>query len=184
MVFEYILKENELEPEKDLSINQNIDFGSTAAAFSEGQGDYTIEFEPGATALESEGKGFVVASLGESSGYLPYTAYSVKQSYLAKNPDTIQGFVNALQKGMDYVQFHTPEEIAKTIAPQFPETDLKTITAIVTRYYDQETWKDTLVFEKEGFELIQDILQSAGELTERAPYEKLVMTKFAKKAVE
>src|SRR5699024_5563062 len=170
MVFEYILKENGIDPETDLEINQNIDFGSTAAAFSEGQGDFTVEFEPGATTLESEGKGYVVASLGEDSGYVPYTAFSAKQSYIDENPDVIQGFTNALQKGMDYVQNHTPEEIAAVIEPQFPETDLETITTIVTRYYDQDTWKSNLIFEESTFDLLQDILESAGELEERVPY--------------
>ena len=184
MVFEYILKQNGIDPEKDLEINQSIDFGSTAAAFSEGQGEYTVEFEPGATTLESEGKGYVVASLGEDSGYVPYTAFSAKQSYIEEHPDVIQGFTNALQKGMDFVQSHTPEEIAAVIEPQFPETDLETITTIVTRYYDQDTWKSNLIFEKSSFDLLQDILESAGELEKRAPYEDLVTTKFAAIAVQ
>ena len=182
MVFEYILKENGIDPESDLEINQNIDFGSTAAAFSEGQGDFTVEFEPGATTLESEGKGYVVASLGEDSGYVPYTAFSAKKSYIEENPDVIQGVTNALQKGMDYVQSHTPEEIAAAIEPQFPETDLGTITTIVTRYYEQDTWKDNLIFEESSFDLLQDILESAGELSKRAPYKELVTTEFAEKA--
>ena len=182
MVFEYILKNNNIDPVKDLNIDQSIDFGSTAAAFSGGQGDFSIEFEPSATALEKQGDGYVVASLGTDSGYVPYTAFSAKQSYIEDHPDIIQGFTNALQKGMDYVQSHTPQEIAGIIAPQFKETDLDTITAIVTRYYDQDTWKDNLVFEKESFELLQDILEEAGELTNRASYEKLVNTEFAKQA--
>lgn len=184
MVFEYILKENGIDPGSDLEINQSIDFGSTAAAFSENQGDFTVEFEPGATALEMEGKGYVVASLGEDSGYVPYTAYSAKQSFIDEHPDTIQSFVNALQKGMDYVQNHSPEEIAKIIEPQFPESDLKTITMIVTRYYEQDTWKENLIFEKSSFELLQDILESAGELEKRAPYDNLVTTTFAENAVK
>ena len=184
MVFEYILKQNGIDPETDLEINQNIDFGSTAAAFSEGQGDFTVEFEPGATTLEAEGKGYVVASLGEDSGYVPYTAFSAKQSYIDENPDVIQGFTNALQKGMDYVQDHTPEEIAAVIEPQFPETDLETITTIVTRYYDQDTWKSNLIFEESSFDLLQDILESAGELEERVPYDDLVTTKFAAAAAQ
>ena len=184
MVFEYILKQNGIDPETDLEINQNIDFGSTAAAFSEGQGDFTVEFEPGATTLESEGKGYVVASLGEDSGYVPDTAFSAKQSYIDENPDVIQGFTNALQKGMDYVRDHTPEEIAAVIEPQFPETDLETITTIVTRYYDQDTWKSNLIFEESSFDLLQDILESAGELEERVPYDDLVTTKFAAAAAQ
>lgn len=182
MVFEYILKQNQLDPSKDLSIEQGIDFGSTAAAFAEGQGDFTIEFEPGATTLEQEGKGTVVASLGESSGFVPYTAFCAKKSFIDKNPDLIQHFTNALQKGMNDVSSMTAEEIATVIEPQFPETDRSTITTIVSRYANQDTWKDNLIFEEDSFTLLQDILESAGELTQRAPYETLVTTKFAKEA--
>lgn len=183
MVFEYILKKNGIDPATDLEIDQSIDFGSTAAAFT---GDlsaaFTVEFEPSATALEKEGAGYVVASLGVDSGYVPYTSYSAKTSFLDENPQVIQSFTNALQKGMDYVQTHSPEEIAQVIAPQFPETDLNTLTTIVTRYYQQDTWKDNLVFEKDSFELLQDILESAGELSERVDYHELVTTDFAKSA--
>lgn len=182
MVFEYILKQNGIDPEKDVNIDQSIDFGSTGAAFSEGKGNFTVEFEPGSTTLEEAGKGYVVASLGKDSGYVPYTAFSAKQSYIKENPEIIQGFTNALQKGMDYVQSHSPKEIAEIIKPQFAESDIETITTIVTRYYEQETWKDNLVFEKESFELLQDILEDAGELEERAPYKDLVTIEFAKKA--
>ena len=184
MVFEYILKENGIDPAQDVNIDQSSDFGSTAAAFAEEKGDFTVEFEPGATSLEKEGKGYVVASLGTDSGYVPYTAFSAKQSYIKDNPEVIQGFTNALQKGMDYVQTHTPEEISAIIAPQFKETDQDTITAIVTRYYDQDTWKENLIFEEESFDLLQDILEGAGELAKRAPYQELVTTEFAEKAAK
>ena len=182
MVFEYILKKQGIDPEKDLEINQSIDFGSTAAAFSGSLGDFSVEFEPSATALEKEGAGYVVASLGVDSGYVPYTSYCAKSSYMEENPEVMQKFTNALQKGMDYVQSHTPEEIAKVIAPQFSETDLETITTIVKRYHEQDTWKENLIFEKESFELLQDILEDAGELNKRVKYESLVTTEYAKKA--
>lgn len=184
MVFEYILKENGIDPEKDLEIDQSIDFGSTAAAFSGGLGDFSVEFEPSATALEKEGAGYVVASLGVDSGYVPYTSYSAKTSFMNENPEIIRKFTNALQKGMDYVQNHTPEEIAKVIEPQFTETDLGTITTIVKRYYEQDTWKDNLIFERESFDLLQDILEGAGELQERVAYENLVTREYAEAAVK
>ena len=185
MVFEYILRKNGLDPQKDLTIDQSIDFGYTAAAFTgDTSADFTVEFEPSATALEKEGAGYVVASLGVDSGYVPYTSYSAKTSYMEKNPEIIQKFTNALQKGMEYVQSHTPEEIAEVIAPQFAETDLDTVTAIVKRYYDQDTWKSNLIFEKESFELLEDILEDAGELNEHVSYEDLVTTEYAAKAAE
>ena len=185
MVFEYILRKNGLDPQKDLTIDQSVDFGYTAAAFTgDTSADFTVEFEPSATALEKEGAGYVVASLGVDSGYVPYTSYSAKTSYMEKNPEIIQKFTNALQKGMEYVQSHTPEEIAEVIAPQFAETDLDTVTAIVKRYYDQDTWKSNLIFEKESFELLEDILEDSGELSERVSYENLITTKYAQEAAE
>lgn len=183
MVFEYILKKNNIDIKNDLTIDQSIDFGSTAAAFSGSDSfDFTVEFEPHATALEQKGDGYVVASLGEDSGYVPYTAFSAKKSFLEENPEVIQSFTNALQKGMDYVNSHTPEEIAKAIKPQFKETDDKALVAIIERYAKQDTWKTDLVFEEESFILLQNILEEAGELAERVPYENLVNTNFAKKA--
>lgn len=179
MVFEYILKKNGIDPKTDLTIDQSINFGLTAAAFTSDDSDYTVEFEPFATGLELEGNGYVVASLGTDSGYVPYTAYCAKKSYLAANPELIQKFTNAIQKGMDYVNSHSAEEIAKTIQPQFKETPLENITAIVDRYKSQDTWKDDVVFEKDSFELLQNILEEAGELPARVPYEDLVTTAFA-----
>jgi NitT/TauT family transport system substrate-binding protein len=184
MVFEYILKKQGIDPQKDLNIIQNIDFGLTSQAFASGQGDYTIEFEPAATALELEGVGKVVASLGVESGMVPYTAFSARKSYIEKNPDVIQKFTNAIQKGMEFVQNHTPEEIAKAIAPKFKETDIKTLILLVTRYYEQDTWKDNLIFEEASLNLLQDILYEAGELEKRVPYEDIVNTEFAQKAIK
>lgn len=184
MVFEYILSKNNIDPVTEVEIDQSIDFGSTAAAFSGGQGDFTVEFEPHATALELKGDGYVVASLGEDSGYVPYTSFSAKKSYIEENPEVIQAFTDALQKGMDYVKNHTPEEIAKVIAPQFEETDADTLTKIIERYYNQDTWKDNLVFDEDAFTLLQNILEDSGVLEERVPYEKLVDTAFATEAME
>ena len=179
MVFEYILSKNNIA-KSEVNIDQSIDFGSTAAAFSGGQGDFTVEFEPHATSLELKGDGYVVASLGEASGYVPYTSFSAKKSYLEKNPETIRAFVNALKKGMDYCASHDAKEIAKVIAPQFAETEAETLEIIVGRYAAQDTWKKDPTFEKDAFDLLQNILIDAGELDKAVPYEELVTTKFTK----
>ncbi len=184
MVFEYILKKNNIDPAADLTIDQSIDFGLTAAAFPGSEADYTVEFEPHATSLEQEGEGYVVASLGVDSGYVPYTAYCAKQSYFEGHEEIIQGFTNAIQKGMDYVNSHTPEEIAETIHPQFPENDLDTIAAIIGRYQAQDTWKEDTVFTEDSFNLLQNILIEAGELEEKVPYDKLITTVYSEKAAQ
>jgi len=184
MVFEYVLKSQGIDPASDLTIDQSIDFGSTAAAFSGGTGDFSIEFEPGATNLEKEDAGYVVASVGVDSGYVPYTAFSAKDSYIQKNPKVIQHFTNALQKGMDYVNKHSSKEIAKIIAPQFKDSDQTTIATIVERYKSQDTWKTNLIFSKESYDLLLNILEDSDVLSERPPYEDLITTSFAEEAVK
>jgi len=188
MVFEYILKMNQIDPETDLTIDTSIDFGSTAAAFAgakegdAGYADFTVEFEPHATSLETQQKGYIVASLGVDSGYVPYTAFSARKSYIDENPDVLLSFTKALQKGMDYVASHSANEIAAVIKPQFPETELDTITTIVTRYQTQDTWKKDLLFTEESFTLLQNILMEAGELETYVPYKDLVTCTFAEQA--
>ena len=184
MVFEFVLKKNNIDPVSDLSIDQSIDFGSTAAAFSGGKGDFTVEFEPSATALETEKAGYVVASVGVDSGYVPYTAFSAKESYIKDHPDILQAFTDALQKGMQYVNEHTSEEIAQTIAPQFPDTEQATIAAIVERYQKQDTWKKDVIFSEEAYTLLLDILEESGQLTKRPAYEDLIHTEFAEQAAK
>ena len=180
MVFEYILKMNGMDPEKDLTIIQNIDFGVTAEAFASGTGDYTVEFEPHATGIENEGQGKVIASLGVDSGYVPYTCFSSLNSYINEHPDILQKFTKAIQKGLDYVNSHTSEEIAKIIQPQFEETDFDTLKKIVERYHNQDTWKKDTIFTEDAFELLQNILEEAGVIDKRADYNVLVTTQFSK----
>ena len=180
MVFEYILKMNNIDPSKDLTIIQNIDFGVTAEAFVSGTGDYTVEFEPHATSIEQEGAGKVIASLGVDSGYVPYTCFSALGSYIDANPEIIRSFVKGIQKGLDYVNSHTSEEIAEIIQPQFEETDFETLKTIVERYHEQDTWKTDTIFTEEAFELLQNILEEAGVLEKRVDYDVLVTTEFSK----
>lgn len=190
MVFEYILKKHNINPETDLTIDTSIDFGSTAAAFSgakegdAGYAQFTVEFEPHATSLEQQNKGYIVASLGIDSGYVPYTAFCARKSYYTENGDTLLHFTKALQKGMNYINSHTPEEIADVIKKQFPETKLDTITTIVSRYQSQETWKTDLIFSEDSFLLLQNILIEAGELDDYVPYTDLVDTSYASEAAK
>ena len=181
MVFEYVLKKHNIDPQKDVNLVQNIDFANTSGAFVGGTGDYTVEFEPSATLIEEEGAGYVVASVGTESGYVPYTAYSTTKTFLSKNKELLQSFINAIEKGQKYVEEHTAAEVAEIIAPQFKETDEKTIAKIIDRYAEQDSFKTNTCFEEDSFTLIQDILEEAGELSQRVPYQDLVTTEFSSK---
>ena len=183
LVLEYVIKENGMTIGEDMEIINNIDFSSTAGAFTGNVGDYTVEFEPVATTLEQNGSGYIVASLGEASGYVPYTVYMAQDAFMSEHPEVIEAFTRAIYRGQQWVETHTSAEIAEVILPQFTESDVETLTTIIERYKAQDTWKTDPVFSEEGFALIQDIMEQGGELSSRVPFDDLVRNEFAKKVI-
>lgn len=184
MTLEYILRKNGLNPGKDVNVDTNIQFNLMAGAFTGGQGDYVTLFEPTASMLEKEGKGYILASLGKDSGEIPYTAYFAKKSYIEKNKDRVQKFTNAIYKGQLWVDSHTPEEIAKVIKPSFPDTDETILVKVAQRYKEYDAWSKDPLMKKESLDLLQKVMQEAGELKKAADHEKLVNNEFAKKAMD
>ena len=184
MTLEYVIKSHGLEIGKDVNVRTDIQFDVMAGAFVAGEGDYVALFEPVAATLEKENKGHVVASIGEEGGYLPYTCYSATKEYIENNPDIIQKFTNAIYKGMVWVQEHTSEEIADAVMPQFPDTDKDVLISLIERYRDQDSWKPDLIITEEGLEHMMNIMELAGELDQRAEYNKIVTTEFAEKAMK
>lgn len=184
MTLEYVLKQNGLTPGVDVDVRTDIQFDMMAGAFASGQADFTTLFEPVASTFELEGKGYVVGSVGVEAGYIPYTCYSSTKSFIEKNPDSIQNFTNAVYEGMVWVQEHSAEEVAESILPQFPDSDVAFLASVVQKYKDQDTWKPDLVLSEDGYNHLIDIIKTAGELEEGAPYNKVVTTDFAIKAME
>ncbi|HPT92006.1 MAG TPA: ABC transporter substrate-binding protein [Acetivibrio sp.] len=184
MTLEYVLKKNNLIPGVDVYVDTSVQFALMAGAFTGGQGDYVTLFEPVASTLEKEGKGYIVASIGEESGEIPYTAYYASKSYIEKNKDVIQKFTNAIYKGQMWVDSHTPEEIAEVIQPSFPDSDLETLTTVAKRYKETDAWSKDPVLKSESLQLLQKVMSLAGELEKEAPYEAIVTTEFAEKAIE
>lgn len=183
MTLEYILKKHNINPKKDLTIDTSIAFSAMSGAFIGGTGDFVTLFEPNALSLEKNNFGYVVASLGELGGEVPYTVYNAKKSYIDKNKDIILGFTKAIQKGIDYVKSHESKEIASIILNYFPDVSLDDLTIIIERYKNIDSWYDNVLITEENFNHVQDIMESAGELTKKAPYDKLVTTYFAKKII-
>ena len=184
MTLEYVVKKSGLQPPEDVNLRTDVQFDVLAGAFVAGEGDYVALFEPVASSLEQEGKGHIVASIGEAGGYIPYTAYSATKNYIMENPDVIQSFTNAILKGMIWVQNNSTEDIAKAVQPQFPDTDIEILKILLDRYKAQDSWKPDLIITEEGLNHLMDIMELAGELDTRADYEKIVTTKFATEAMK
>lgn len=173
MTFEYVLRQNGMNPKTDLTIDTSVEFAAMGGAFIGGDDDFVTLFEPTALEVEQQGYGYVVASIGELGGVVPYTSYSARISFIEENPDLIAGFNRAVQKGLDYVHSHSDEEVAETILSFFPDTSLNDLTEVVGRYREIDAWPTTTSFTEESFNHLQDIMIDAGELEEKVPYSEL-----------
>lgn len=180
MTLEYTLKEAGIDPKNELNIDTSIEFAAMSGAFIGGTGDFVSLFEPNALQLEQQGYGYVVASLGELGGVVPYTAYNAKKSYIESNPDVIEGFTKAIQKGLDYVHSHDSKDIAEVILDYFPDISKNDLETIIDRYKNIDSWFTTTYITEENFNHIQEIAESAGQLDKRAPFDKLVNNSYSK----
>ena len=181
MALEYVLRQNGIDPYKDTTLDNSVQFSMMTAAFTGGTGDYVTAFEPTASMLQQEGKGYIVASVGEAAGDIPYTAYFAKKSYIEENADLIQRFTNAVYKGQQWVATHTDAEVAAAVKDFFADTSLELLTASVASYRAIGAWNTDPVMSEESFNRLQTVMTEAGELTKTADYDKVVNNTFAKK---
>lgn len=184
MTLEYVMRMNGIDTVKDTTLDNSIQFALMAGAFTSGTGDYVTLFEPTASMLELEGKGYIVSSIGEECGEIAYTAYFGKQSFIKENEDMIKRFVSAIYKGQQWVQNHTSEEIADAVAPSFPDSDIDLLTTVVERYNDIGVWAENPIVKEEAYNLLQEIMTQAGELTEKAPFDKIVNNTYAEEVIK
>ena len=182
MTLEYVLKQKGLQPGVDVIVDTSVQFDMMAGAFTGGTGDYVTMFEPTATETEAAHNGYVLASIGEESGEIPYTAFFAKQSYLSEQESKISRFTAALTRGMEWVASHSPQEVAELICPQFPGTSEEELTNVVQRYKDIDAWNGSLCMQPEAFDRLQAVMQEAGELKEHVDFDKIVDNTWAEKA--
>lgn len=183
MTLEYVLKQNGINPKTDVTLDDSIKFDLMAGAFTSGNADYVTLFEPTASLTELEGKGYVVESVGKAAGEIPYTAYFAKKSYINSNEETIQKFTNAIYQGEQWVKEHTSKEIAEKIQSFFPGTEIDLLERAIQSYKDIDAWNDTPILKQESFDKLQEVMTLAGELTDKAPYEKIINNKYAQEVI-
>ena len=183
MTLEYVLKKHNINPEKDLILDDSIKFDLMAGAFASGNADYVTLFEPTASMTELQGLGYIVASVGEESGEIPYTAYFAKQSFIKDNEEIIQGFTNAIYEGEKWVKEHSSKEIAENIKDFFPDTEIDILETAIQSYKDIDAWSDNPILNEESFNRLQEVMIEAGELNEKVPYNKIINNTFAEKTI-
>ena len=184
MTLEYCLNKNGMEVGKDVFFDDSISFNAMTGAFVAGTGDYVTVFEPGATDLELQGKGYILASVGEEGGRVPYTTYFANGDFLAENSGLIQRFTDAIYKGQQFVINSTADDVAAAIADSFPETDVSVISAVVQRYKDIGAFSDSGIMMKEDFDRLCAILENAGELSAKVNFEDIVDNSYALNSIK
>lgn len=184
MTLEYVMRQNGVIPHQDAVVDTSVQFNMMAGAFTGGNGDYVTLFEPTATEVELEGKGYVLTSIGQESGEIPYTAFFASKSYMKNNSTTVQSFTNAVAKGQKWIQEHSAQEIAEALSGQFPDTKIDVLTLVAQRYKDIDAWNKTPVMKQESLERLEDVMETAGELDKRVDFNKLVDNSFAEKTIK
>lgn len=181
MILQYVLNNKGYVNGENITMDYSIEFGALGPAFTAGTGDFVPLFEPAASTLVKEGKGYIVSAIGMDSGEIPYTCYTATPKYLREHPENVEKFLRAVWKGTEYAMTHSAEDIAKLVEKHFVGTPLDMLTAAVKNYQDFDVWTDTPVTNKAAFERIQDIMENAGELSRRVGYDVIVDNTVAEK---
>ena len=170
--FKNALKKNDVKGVKE---NYSVEYANLSSAFISGVGDYVNLFEPNATILEKMGFGYIVESIGNKSDTVPYTAFNTRLAYAQNNKEILIKFNNALNKGLDYTANNTSKDIAKVIAPQFPDIALNDLVKIVDNYKNADTWYQNTSINKDDFVNLENILINNDLIKKYVSYDKLIL---------
>jgi NitT/TauT family transport system substrate-binding protein len=149
------------------------------SAFESGIADYCTMFEPTASEYQAAGKGYIVASVGQQSGEIPYTCFIAKQSYIDAHPQKIDGLLRAVTKAIKYINENDSDDVAQKLTSYFDGTSLSSIKTSVESYKAIDAWVTDMAMQKTSFDRLQDIIESAGELEKRVEFSDLVITERA-----
>ena len=184
MTFEYVLKENNIDPQKDLTLDTSISFDAMTSAFVSGIGDYVTVFEPTASSLETNDQGYIVAAVGAYTDEIPYTAYFAKKSFIENNSDVIERFTRAIYKGQQWVNEHTPTEIAEAVLTSFPDSDIVLLEKSIANYKSIDAWVSNPAMTKDSYDRLCAIMTSAGELSVSVPMNAIVDNSYANEVMK
>lgn len=181
MILEYVLGKKGLVAGRDYTADYSIQFGALAPAFTGGTGDFVPLFEPTASQMETEGKGYIVASIGLDSGEIPYTCYTATDSFLKNNPEKVTSFLRAVWKGTEYALTHSAKEVAQTVSPYFDGTPIELLEKAIANYQACDVWTTSPVLSKDAYNRLLDVMQNAGELEKRVDYDLIADNACAEK---
>lgn len=179
----YVLKSHGLTPNVDVEVIDNIQFSLMGGAFDSGTGDYVTLFEPTASEFAASNRGYIVANVGQESGEVPYTTIMMNKRTTENEPDFALGFVRAIYRAQQWVKSASDEEVAEAMQPFFPDSSTETLSVVAKSYRATDSWMYSPAMSEEAFIRLQDIIESAGELSARVEFNELVDNTFAYKVM-
>ncbi len=183
MTLQYVLNQNGVNLD-ELNFDTSVAFANMAGVFqADNTVDFTTLFEPTASEIEKSGKGYVVASIGLESGEVPYTAFTASKSFIANNPEKIKKFIRAIVKGYKFVTENDSETVARALAPSFEGISLESLKITIESYILADAWSSTPVMSEDSFNRLQDIMQNAGELSNRVNFSDIVDNTYASEVI-
>lgn len=185
MTMQWIVNKAGLNEKTDLKFNTDVAFNMMAPVFeSDASVDYTTLFEPTASEVQAAGKGYIVASVGEAGGEIPYTSFSASKSYISAHEQLVTDFLRAIKRGYDFIAANPSSEVAKALEPSFTGTSLGSIATAVESYLRIDAWCSTPVFTEQAYVSLQDVMQNAGFLEQKVTYSDAVDNTYAYAAAE
>ena len=180
MTFEYVLKSGKINS----ILNYDVAFNMMTPAFESGIADYCTMFEPTASEYQAQGKGYIVASVGQESGEIPYTCFMAKQSYIKNNSDAVEALLRAVTKAVKYINETDSSTVAGYLTSYFDGTSKDSIKVSLDSYKSIDAWVTNMAMKESAFEKLQDVIDLAGELNGRVKFGDVVVTESAQKIYE
>ena len=177
MTFEYVLKSGNI----NCNLNYDVAFNMMTAAFEGGVADYCTMFEPTASEYQAAGKGYIVASVGQESGEIPYTCFMAKSSYIKNNSGAVEALLRAVTRAVKYINETDSETVAEYLVPYFDGTGKASLKTSVDSYKSIDAWVTNMAMKESAFEKLQDVIDLAGELNGRVKFGEVVITETANK---
>ena len=179
MTFEYVVNNLGLTNGTNISLDTSTAFNMMVPTFEAGVGDYCTMFEPTASEYQAAGKGYIVASVGEYSGEIPYTCFMAMPSYIKKNPEKITGFLRAVSKAYTYLMTEDSELVAEKLSPSFEGSSISSLKIAIDSYKKIDAWMSSPAMTEASFSKLLKVMDNAGELPGNVKFNEVVDNSFA-----
>ena len=138
-------------------------------AFRAGQGQYVQQQGPYPQQLEQDDLGSVVAQVGPQIGPCAFSSLAASSAWL--QTDTARAFVRAYAATREFLHQAPAAEVTALQQSWFPGVSPAALESCISSYQSLGCWTPHVQITRPAFEVILDIFEYTGGISERYPYE-------------